>query len=193
MDSKVKILIGVLVVGILLIGGWWIWENYSGVSEKTQIPSDWKTYTNKEHGFEIKYPQNWSVVAPYFGGVGLFSIAFYPSDKMYSTYGIFFDLVPTPKEGDFQEIQKKWETEMEKEREKFLQSNFEKKVIDENTVLFKISGTMKGEKTLLGVVAEGYIIHQTNDFYYVFSFHTLGGKETVDILEQMLSTFKFLK
>jgi|GEM_PF-2027581 len=176
-------------------------KNYSIYDESDEcfsiIPTaNWKTYTNKEHGFEIKYPQNWNVVAPYVGGVGLFSIAFYPSDKMYSPYGIFFDLVPAPKEGDFQdfrEIQKKWETEMEKEREKFLQSNFEKKVIAENTVLFKISGIMKGEKTLLGVVAEGYIIHQTNDFYYVFSFHTLGGKETVDILEQMLSTFRFFE
>ena len=27
MDSKIKILIGILVVGIVLIGGWWIWEN----------------------------------------------------------------------------------------------------------------------------------------------------------------------
>lgn len=26
MDSKIKILIGVLVIGIILIGGWWIWK-----------------------------------------------------------------------------------------------------------------------------------------------------------------------
>jgi len=193
MNQKIKILIGILVIGIALIGGWWIWENYSGVPEKTQIPSDWKTYTNKEHGFEIKYPQNWNVAAPYFGGVGLFSIAFYPSDRMYSDYGIFFDLIfvaPKGEEGNFQKIQKEWEAKIEKEREKFLQSNFEKKIIDENTVLFKISGIMKGGKN---TVAKGCVLHQTDDFYYVFSFHTLGGKETVDILEQMLSTFRFLE
>jgi len=28
MDSKIKILIGILVVGVLLIGGWWIWNSY---------------------------------------------------------------------------------------------------------------------------------------------------------------------
>ncbi len=190
LNPKIKTLIGVLVIGILLIGVWWVWKNYYRLSEKAKIPSNWKTYTNKEYGFEIKYPQNWNVVAPYFGGVGLFSIAFYPSDKMYSAYGIFFDLTLVPKEGDFQKIQKEWETKMEKEREKFLQSNFEKRVIDENTVLFKISGIIKGEKNM---VAEGYIIHLTDNFCYIFSFHTLSGKETVDILEQMLSTFRFFE
>ena len=170
-------------------------KNYSIHDESDEcfsiIPNEtWKTYTNEEYGFEIKYPQNWSVVAPYVGGVGLFSIAFYPSDRMYSDYGIFFDLISVPKEGNFREIQKEWEAKMEKEREKFLQSNFEKKIIAENTVLFKISGIMKGEKN---IAAEGYIIHQTDNFYYVFSFHTLGGKETVDILEQMLLTFRFFE
>ena len=28
MDSKTKIVIGILIVGIILIGGWWIWKNH---------------------------------------------------------------------------------------------------------------------------------------------------------------------
>lgn len=27
----------------------------------TELTSDWKTYTNTEYGFEIKYPENWQV------------------------------------------------------------------------------------------------------------------------------------
>jgi len=33
MKNKIKILIGVLVVGIILVGGWWVWNNYYRVSE----------------------------------------------------------------------------------------------------------------------------------------------------------------
>ena len=33
MSKKVKILIGVLIIGIILIGGWWIWETYQPVEE----------------------------------------------------------------------------------------------------------------------------------------------------------------
>ena len=34
MDSKLKILLGILVVGIILIGSWWTWKNYQPVKEK---------------------------------------------------------------------------------------------------------------------------------------------------------------
>jgi len=65
MNSKIKILIGILIVGILLIVGWWIWKNYYGVSEKFKIPSNWKTYSNPEVNFIFRYPTNWEIKKDY--------------------------------------------------------------------------------------------------------------------------------
>jgi len=35
MDSKIKIVIGILIVGIILIGGWWIWK--LGLEEESRM------------------------------------------------------------------------------------------------------------------------------------------------------------
>lgn len=37
MNKGIKILIGILVIGIVLAGGWWVWNNYYKVSETSEI------------------------------------------------------------------------------------------------------------------------------------------------------------
>ncbi len=59
-------LIAVIVV-LVAIGGYFAWSNKTQPviqeSIPTQIPKDetvgWKTYTNEEYGFELKYPLDW--------------------------------------------------------------------------------------------------------------------------------------
>ena len=41
METKIKILIGVLIVGVILIGGWWVWNRYFrpvGISGTPLLP-----------------------------------------------------------------------------------------------------------------------------------------------------------
>jgi hypothetical protein len=61
-------LIAVIVV-LVVIGGYFVWHkksqepNFSQVSNTTtSIPIDWKTYTDSQYGFEIKYPSNYILV-----------------------------------------------------------------------------------------------------------------------------------
>ncbi|MBI2024004.1 hypothetical protein HYT00_01280 [Candidatus Giovannonibacteria bacterium] len=70
-----KAIIGVLIVIILAMGGYFIYvnraqapadENNSAQNAPTPTPSvnetaGWKTYQNKEFGFEFKYPDDWKV------------------------------------------------------------------------------------------------------------------------------------
>ena len=44
MDSKIKILIGILVVGILLIGGWWVWNTQ--IENRCNSDSDCKFWNS---------------------------------------------------------------------------------------------------------------------------------------------------
>lgn len=29
--------------------------------EEVEVPADWKTYRNKEYGFEMRYPNDWII------------------------------------------------------------------------------------------------------------------------------------
>lgn len=55
-SAVVVAIIGIIVLAV--IGGvvWYV------VSDKAENSiANWKTYTNKEYGFEIKYPSNWTI------------------------------------------------------------------------------------------------------------------------------------
>lgn len=63
------------------------------INQGDSLPSDWKTYNNKDYGFEVKYPENWTAEEFNSAGVGLpvdckvtpekctnFSVKFFSSD-----------------------------------------------------------------------------------------------------------------
>jgi len=79
-DKHKKIILWIIVVILgLIMGFFWVWSVMNRLSEignglgqiefpqiktpEIKIPvdetADWKTYTNTEYGFEMKYPNNW--------------------------------------------------------------------------------------------------------------------------------------
>lgn len=64
-----KILLIVLIIVIVALAGILVWQNYGKVEPivNNQPPitdetANWKTYTNNQHGFIMKYPDNWSPI-----------------------------------------------------------------------------------------------------------------------------------
>lgn len=60
MNSKTKILTGVIIIGgIALIGGGWIWIKL--LREAVPSTKEWKTYTKSQYSFSFKYPLSWEI------------------------------------------------------------------------------------------------------------------------------------
>ncbi|MFH1509636.1 MAG: hypothetical protein ABID67_00585 [Candidatus Nealsonbacteria bacterium] len=73
MQKKAFSIIGIIIILIILIGGGYFgWQYLSEHKESVEIPeqeqehvvvdeaTDWQTYKNEKHGFEIEYPLEWS-------------------------------------------------------------------------------------------------------------------------------------
>lgn len=45
-------------------------KSQDSVQTKSSSPANWKTYSNTEYGFEIKYPQNWVAEEFFSAGIG---------------------------------------------------------------------------------------------------------------------------
>ncbi len=65
MQKQISTLIGVIiivVVAVILFGGVFAYEQHANSKSlvTTNVKtSNWKTYTNTQYGYEIKYPTNW--------------------------------------------------------------------------------------------------------------------------------------
>lgn len=63
-----KILIGLIILAVLLVGGgYFFWQQKDSDTEQSQVQTpqntleEWKTYSNSDFGFELKYPSTMTV------------------------------------------------------------------------------------------------------------------------------------
>ena len=68
-QKQISTLVGIIIIIIaivILFGGVFAWQ-YFATKNSAQIQgqtADWKTYTNSEYGFELKYPSDWIEMIP---------------------------------------------------------------------------------------------------------------------------------
>lgn len=61
MSKKINLIIIVLVI-IIGIFSWWIWNSrFKGGKQTRSENANWKIYRDEKYGFEIKYPKDWYV------------------------------------------------------------------------------------------------------------------------------------
>lgn len=67
--KRMMVVIGMIAIVVIVIGGYFIFSKRLVKPSETQTQqslqmidiSDWKTYTNNQYGFELKYPSNWVI------------------------------------------------------------------------------------------------------------------------------------
>lgn len=81
--GSIKTWLLVIIVIVLITGGYLGWQYYQKVSKDNQkiVSIDgWKTYTNNDYGFSFQYPDNW--VLEKIDGDSLFSLIINSADNM---------------------------------------------------------------------------------------------------------------
>lgn len=171
LDKKLFIIVG-LVVGAIVIG--YIAFNQSHVQQQVvsqtniQDPTkDWKTYTNDQYGFEIKYPKDW-IDTEHSYGLDVFQIK--TENRKYN----FFiqknekgGVDPLNDPSCFKEINK---------------TTF-------NNINWSINEEGCGES---GSTAISAFLYKDNLVYRILSETGSNLPESIEELNQILSTFKFI-
>lgn len=67
-QKGISLIIAIILLAAILIGGgaYFFKQQAKPASKSTVVDAtaNWKTYTNTQYGFEIKYPQGWAEVKP---------------------------------------------------------------------------------------------------------------------------------
>ncbi|MDP3990890.1 MAG: hypothetical protein Q8P63_01170 [Candidatus Nealsonbacteria bacterium] len=61
MDKSFSKIWIIVIVIIVIAGGFFAWQYWKMPEEVKDEINNWKTYQNKEYGFEIKHPSTWAV------------------------------------------------------------------------------------------------------------------------------------
>lgn len=215
-ESKKKIVVWTIVIVLgLVMGFFWIrgamnsLQKLGESTNKIELPeiqtptensdaqtADWKTYTNTEYGFEFKYPEDWALEDSFVGGQDNFL------DIHIRNVSISDD-DPACDEGFIGSEMQVGKTKNPKEDFKLAVENFirtdwmgpEGSIIKELT----INGHLYLEIYPSGADTQcesiTYFIEQNENYYTRLSWanHIDKQKESSEILEKMISTFKFTK
>ena len=204
MYEKFILILLVIIVGIILIGGflvyqyWWA-PKLEEESEKT-VPQDkiveWKTYKNEEYGYEIEYPSNWELF----------------TSPPILEWDVFIDgqiiIVRWVKKG----VARSWirviprENKLNLEPERALNDLYQLsryvsaleglKLDSEEDIIFNGCLTKKliyiSEDPEISYTKITYLIQESDKMIYDLTLKTYELSEINDIFNQMISSFKFI-
>ncbi len=174
----------ILIVAVLaaIVGGISYWqyqemqkEEFGGeinIPEKAveDETADWKTYRNEEYGFEFQYPEDWTIKENAFGSaVSMFNLVVEPNDTAHLPRPIRINILPND-----------WIERVQK--------SFEEDGIELLDVQIDRVDGVRYNHTDEGLPQIDFLIPR-GDYWVVIG----GKKEYIDILNQVLDTFKFLK
>ena len=202
----VKTLLAVIIfagVGTIIIGGGLLIGNYNELSksvvkemkettldDKTVEPidetkdeiADWQTYRNEEYGFEVKYPENWSVVIR-----GNYQVHFLDIENL------GFDTYSEPGEGNIFITMDKLQDNQDLPSQYYSKSTI---IIDGNSAV-RYEGIKGGHDQLNPSIIYTSIYLIKNDKKIKFNFSNRVSDKNDDkyitIFNQILSSFKFIE
>lgn len=177
-----KYILIVLILTIIIGSGIFYWSNQYEVSyteiapTKTQEEdfSDWKTYQNEKYGFEFKYPRDWSK-SDYKLELNKTNYLIGPDIGLHGIGGNQIDF--------YISLNNQTLTE-------WINKNIGFEGSDEKIIIGGVEGIKRtGKDQITSEIAIGIIFQNDNK---VFSFSSVGEKNN-NILNQILSTFKFIE
>lgn len=185
----------VIILAVLAVGGYWVWQRRD---KTTEFTTSWKTYRNEQFGFEVKYPKEWDFEAQSTDGTYNFLDIHLDNSKIQS------DSPSCPQDFIGLEIQVGHPKNSNLSFESFVKSRVSEKIggLEPSgkieTLTRKIAGktVFKVENSGWdsGCAKEGYFIGQSDDRYsYVFTGYNMSDSLARETIDQILSTFKFLK
>ena len=170
MSAIAKIISGVVAVVLIGVGV------YIGLTHQSNTaPADWKTYTNAQYGFELQYPEQYSLASQSFEPRVKVMAIYDPAEKT-AEFGSYF-LVSVQK------------------------SNLEQAVSDFKKNLSSAQLPIKGGSAVMFAGLPAYRIDYVSMGLPTRSILVAHGSETFDIqwtldrpyFDQILSTFRFTK
>ncbi|MEK7552835.1 MAG: hypothetical protein AAB505_01880 [Patescibacteria group bacterium] len=177
-SSIILIIIVILVLG----GGYWLWQNQLGSPTSKLVPDDWQTYRNEEYGFEFGYPSNWTIEIPgegdrFYEESGFFFIGLDRQNRQTNSVGA--PILGLAIHGN------------EKDLDSFFVFNDLKG--EKKDVI--ISGVSARQNLSIGqngkpAISVGFIVNKNG---FLLSSFDSEGDETVNLANQILSTFRFTK
>jgi len=192
---KTKIFLIVLILIILTIISFFIWRFWSRPSFVDGTPylrdhsgiSKWQTYSNKDIGFEFKYPPDWKIKSdPAFNEVITLEIADLTQKKVFFPFGVEDEYIYPIYTIHFQIDRKKYFEDMMTDNHYDIQKI---ELNNINTYQFKSAAAPSSGSAIVSLLEkDGRYISVT----YIAYAHVETHFKFEHVYNQILSTFKFI-